>query len=379
MNKPFDLDDTQKQESPLAEVGGVTFLDSSKYSIAEATATAFASLDVCYFTGHSEKQGRAINLLHLIKMIENPITGNVTEHTPENVKAVKTALPLVTPFVNRTTDGKTKEDALAAKYSCIVIDFDHEQVRTLEGTIGLLKANHDYTGAILGFTTSSHTLNGENAFKVILPLADACDVHQYEALSVGLMKLLDTDPAQARKQQGFYAPCDMLSPSVYQYVIDDGDSTLFSPQCGLWQQAIRTYQDDIEQQQQAAIATSSKPRPKAATTGNSQNIFELINKSYDMAELLERAGHKRLGRKWLSPHSTSGIAGGLIFDTAQGQRFYSHSSSCSLGKDANNGHSLDIADVLAVTCYADNYSAMIQEQAKQLDQDGQKQRQRDYM
>lgn len=379
MNKPFDLDDTQKQESPLAEVGGVTFLDSSKYNIAEATAKAFASLDVCYFKGHGAKQGRVINMLELVTMIENPIAGNVTEHTPENVKAVKTALPLVTPFVNRTTDGKTKEDALAAKYSCIVIDFDHEQVRTLEGTIGLLKANHDYTGAILGFTTSSHTLNNENAFKIIIPLAVACDVHQYEALSVGLMKLLDTDPAQARKQQGFYAPCDMLSPSVYLSLIDDGDSTLFSPQCGLWQQAIRTYQDDIEQQQQAAIATSSKPRPKAATAGNSQNIFELINKSYDMVRLLENAGHKRLGRKWLSPHSTSGFAGGLIFDTPQGQRFYSHSSSCPLGKDANNGHSLDIADVLAVTCYAGDYSAMIQEQAKQLDQDGQKQRQRDYM
>lgn len=218
---------------------------------------------------------------------------------------------------------------------------------------------------------------GLNAFKFVIPLADAVDAHTYAALAEGLSLLLNTDPAQARKQQGFYSPCDMLSPSVYEKYINNGER--LSPSTALWGKAIQTYIDGIEQQQQAAIATSSKPRPKAATTGNSQNIFELINKSYDMAELLERAGHKRLGRKWLSPHSTSGIAGGLIFDTAQGQRFYSHSSSCPLGKDANNGHSLDIADVLAVTCYAGDYSAMIQEQAKQLDPDGQKQRQHDYM
>ncbi|MCE1270927.1 MAG: DUF3987 domain-containing protein [Acinetobacter sp.] len=363
MNAPL------KQQSPLEGVGNGAN-DSIIEALENNTAQALSmnslndamKASLCLYDSHSAKTGKVMTYENLLHCVNNPPKGQVTD--PTQVKAKKQTLPLITPFIS-TNLAKTKESALTARYWALVLDFDKEQQRTLSGIAGILKETYQ-AGEFCGFTTSSHTLEGLNAFKFVVPLADAVDAHTYTALAEGLCLLLDTDPAQARTQQGFYSPCDMLSPSVYEKHINNGER--LSPSTALWKIAVERYLQNIEEQ---AHKAPIKPHQQCVST----DIFNLINQYYSLEDLLQQAGHTQQGGKWLSPHSSSGIAGGMIFDTANGKRFYSHSSSCPLSKDAHNGHSLDVADVLAVTKYGGNYSEMVKQEAPIVDADGQKQRQ----
>lgn len=318
---------------------------------------------LCLYGSHSAKTGKAITYENLLDYVNTPPKGQATN--TQQVKAKKQTLQLITPFISADLT-KTKEAALTARYWALVLDFDKEQQRTLSDITATLKNTYQL-GEFCGFTTSSHTVGGLNAFKFVIPLADAVDAHTYTALAEGLCLLFNTDPAQARNQQGFYAPCDMLSPCVYEKYINNGE--YLSPSTALWKKAIELYLQNIELQAHKATA-----KPRAHVTSNN-GIIDLINKYYTLEGLLQQAGHTQQGAKWLSPHSSSGIAGGLIFDTANGKRFYSHSSSCPLGKDTNNGHSLDVADILAITKYVDSYSEMVKQEAPIVDAEGQKQRQ----
>lgn len=318
---------------------------------------------LCLYANHKDKIGKAISYQQLLNCVSKPPQGKATD--PTQVKAKKSTLPLVTPFISADLT-KTKEAALGARYGALVIDFDKEKERTLEGMAQVLKQDWGL-GEFCGFTTSSHTLGDLSAFKFVIPLATFCDAHQYSALAEGLCLLLDTDPAQARKTQGFYAPCDMISPSVYEKHINNGE--LLSPSSQLWKAAIDKHLENTAQK------APVKPRTHV---GGDSGIFDLINKHYTLESLLSAAGHTQKDNKWLSPHSQSGIAGGVIFDTANGKRFYSHSSSCPLGKDAHNGHSLDVADVLAVTRYGGNYAEMVRCEAPIVDAEGQRERRLEY-
>lgn len=363
MNAPL------KQQSPLEGVG-----NGANDSIIEASENQTAQplsmnslndamkASLCLYDSHSAKIGKVMTYENLLHCVNNPPKGQVTD--PTQVKAKKQTLPLVTPFIS-TDLAKTKEAALTARYWALVLDFDKEQQRTLSGIAGILKETYQ-AGEFCGFTTSSHTVGGLNAFKFVIPLADAVGAHTYTALAEGLCLLLDTDPAQARTQQGFYSPCDMLSPSVYEKHINNGER--LSPSTALWKKAVERYLQNIEEQ---AHKAPIKPHQQYGGT----DIFNLINQHYSLEDLLQQAGHTQQGGKWLSPHSSSGIAGGMIFDTANGKRFYSHSSSCPLGKDAHNGHSLDVADILAATKYGGSYSEMVKQEAPIVDAEGQKQRQ----
>lgn len=321
---------------------------------------------LCLYGSHSAKTGKAMTYENLLDYVNTPPKGQATN--TQQVKAKKQTLQLITPFISAELT-KTKEAALTARYWALVLDFDKEQQRTLSDITATLKNTYQL-GAFCGFTTSSHTVGGLNAFKFVIPLADAVDAHTYTALAEGLCLLFNTDPAQARNQQGFYAPCDMLSPCVYEKYINNGE--YLSPSTALWKKAIELYLQNIELQAHKATA-----KPRAHVTSNN-GIIDLINKYYTLEGLLQQAGHTQQGGKWLSPNSSSGIAGGLIFDTPSGKRFYSHSSSCPLGKDAHNGHSLDVADVLAVTKYSGNYSEMVKQEAPIVDAEGQKQRQQQH-
>ena len=91
------------------------------------------------------------------------------------------------------------------------------------------------------------------------------------------------------------------------------------------------------------------PRPRPATAPSGSSLPEVIpefNRTYDIATLIEGHGYKRIGGKWLCPHSSSGDPGVTISEG----KLYSHHSSDPLA----NGHKNDAFDVYCILVHDGN-------------------------
>ncbi len=99
----------------------------------------------------------------------------------------------------------------------------------------------------------------------------------------------------------------------------------------------------------AAIASLPAARPRPASTPAGNLLPEVIpefNRTCDIATLIETHGYKRIGSKWLCPHSSSGDPGVTITDG----KLYSHHSSDPLA----NGHKNDAFDVYCILVHDGN-------------------------
>lgn len=295
----------------------------------------------------------------------------------------KKEAPLITPFESAHKRG---EHAQAAMYAAVVIDHDTDNkteagIRTLYGAGGL-------DVCYLAFTSSHHQQEkgsepAANRWKVIVPFARPVEAETAAELSAGIACRLASDSAQARKQQGFYAPSKLAADAPYIAITDrlgepwewlqpdDADSAFIREALLGW--------EALEQERQAK-ARQAIPKPRPASVNASAGIVGLILASYDLAYLLAERGYKRRGSRYLSPWSSSGIAGVVLLERDGKQVVYSHHGDTDpLSALNHEGHALDVADVLCALQYGGDYNAMIREEAAKLDPAGQKQRQREYM
>lgn len=316
-----------------------------------------------FSTHNSTTAARFITMQELAQMAAKPRIG------------AKAKAPLLTPYGSAA---KTLDAAQAAQYAAIVVDHDHDNrtaddIRTIYGPT-------NFNVAYLAFTTSNHT-EAAPRWKVVVPFNRPVDADTARQLSAGIAYSLASDPAQARKQQGFYAPNKQADDAEYLFIDqldsrpwlqpDDADSKFIQEATAGW----ADYQ--AAERERIAQAAQAKPRP-VDTNGT---IIERILQAYDLAELLRQHGYKRKGNNlYLSPTSSSGMAGVHILQRDGKQVVYSHHGpACPLSAENHGGHALDVADVLAVLEYQGNFDRMIKEQANQLDKTGQKRRQREFM
>lgn len=97
----------------------------------------------------------------------------------------------------------------------------------------------------------------------------------------------------------------------------------------------------------AVSQPAPRPRPAIAQSGNSlPDVIPEFNRSFDIAALIESHGYKRIGSKWLCPHSSSGDPGVTISEG----KLYSHHSSDPLA----NGHKNDAFDVYCILVHDGN-------------------------
>jgi len=99
----------------------------------------------------------------------------------------------------------------------------------------------------------------------------------------------------------------------------------------------------------APAGSQPPPRPRPATAPSGSSLPEVIpefNRTYDIATLIEGHGYKRIGGKWLCPHSSSGDPGVTISEG----KLYSHHSSDPLA----NGHKNDAFDVYCILVHDGN-------------------------
>lgn len=99
----------------------------------------------------------------------------------------------------------------------------------------------------------------------------------------------------------------------------------------------------------APVSSQPTPRARAASAQSGNSLPEVIpefNRTYDIATLIEAHGYKRIGGKWLCPHSSSGDPGVTITEG----KLYSHHSSDPLA----NGHKNDAFDVYCILVHDGN-------------------------
>lgn len=145
------------------------------------------------------------------------------------------------------------------------------------------------------------------------------DGETYHIVTTGLNLMLGFDAAQGRRYQGFYEPNSNTEGLPYHGDAIGLGGGFLTPQCELYKAAVARYEQYEAERQAEAEAAPLKPRP--SLSGSDDGIVELINSAYTVEGLLEAYGHKQRGKKWLSPHSSTKMAGGVILSNG---RFYSH-------------------------------------------------------
>jgi len=289
----------------------------------------------------------------------------------------KAGAPALTPYY---AEAKTKEAAVNAEFHALVVDHDDDNL-----TVADIRSLYDAYGlAYLAYTTSSHQQDKggviANRWKVVIPLASPTSHERYAPLAVGLTLHHGADPAQARAQQVFYAP-NKLTPSAPYEFIDATDRPLLDANdtgSTLVVAALSAYRQREAEREQKAAQAPAKPR---SVSDSSAGIIGKVCQQFDIESELLRHGYRRVGKKYLSPQSSTGEPGVYIFTTDDGkERLYSHHGVTDpLSYLNHGGHSLDVFDVLVTLDYAGDVSRAVADLAPKVDPEGQKQRQREYM
>lgn len=318
-----------------------------------------------YSTVNDTTPAQSISLARLRALAANPSVG-------EKAKA-----QALTPY---SADGKQKADALDAMYHAVVVDHDHDDLGR-----DAIQCLYDSFGVpFLAYTTTTHQRpdnNSEvaNRWRVVIPLAAPVDAKQYQQLAQGIAQRLGTDAAQARTQQVFFAPNKADETAPYDFI--DCTSKPFlnanDRQHPFVVNAIAGWQEI--QRDKAAKAQSAKAKPRRPVDATQGSIIERVIQSHSLRDVLESNGYKRDGGDYLSPTSSSGNAGVHILERDGKEVCYSHhGDSDPLSAMNNNGHALDVFDVLVILEYQGNTSAAVRALANQLDMEGQKERQREW-
>ena len=163
--------------------------------VAAQTTAQVAAPTFSKFTTHNSLSAEAVLTFEQLAELAN---------APLNA-TIKNKLPLITPFTTATAQ-KTGEAVQAASYSAIVLDFDGV-ADSMAQTVAKLTAQ--YQGEFLAFTTfSNDELLGDFCHKIVIPLAEPCDLESHQQAAKALAAKFGSDKAQATATQGFYAPCD---------------------------------------------------------------------------------------------------------------------------------------------------------------------------
>lgn len=113
----------------------------------------------------------------------------------------------------------------------------------------------------------------------------------------------------------------------------------------------------------AAQPAAKKATKPVAQQGDRPSVIDAFNQAHDVESLLAAHGYAKKGRKWLCPHSSSGLPGITITDG----RVYSHHGSDPLA----NGHQNDAFDVFCLLEHNGDQRAATKAAAKVLGLDTQ--------
>jgi len=186
------------------------------------------------------------------------------------------------------------------------------------------------------WSTHSHR-PGEPRYRVLFPLAGVL-LPQHTKRAYGLLTasleafagVVDTSCFHAARL--FFLPC--VAPGR------EAEYVMHANCYGEWLRADRLAEAcGIQEQEERRQAEAKRQRVKPRSYGGTSVIAE-FNATTDIAALLEAAGYRRKGKKWLSPSSHSGIPGIVQFE---GGRVFCHHQSDPL----YDPHGVDAFEIYA--------------------------------
>jgi hypothetical protein len=361
--------DNLKRETPEAgqASGGAFDKVRGDYNTVGEKLTSDSPLYPLYSDITQPEPAKFLSLAELVWLAIDPSIG------PKNKAAA------LTPF---KANVKRKEVAVTSDFHALVTDHDDD-----DKTADQIRAAYDrWNVAYMAFTSASHEqekhgITGKR-WKPVIPLAYAVSYERYNVLSRGLMLMNGTDAVQSRSQQVFYAPNKISKAAPFDY-IDETERPFLDPHDDshpLIKACVEAYEAETKRQEAKASKATSKPRP--TVTGEQAGIIGKVLDAYsDIGAIIDQYDYKRAGSRWRCPNSTSGIPGVVRLTGSDGrERLYSHHGEADPLSNLNNdGHALDVFDVLVALEYGGDFSRAVCELAKDLDPEGQRQRQRDHM
>jgi len=284
----------------------------------------------------------------LVKMAEQPLS------------LAKTEAPAIAPHLCGV---KTKDAVIAHNaMTSLWLDID-------DGNLSLNDVNQKIADAIgtttawLIYSTYSSKPNNRR-WRVLIPMDESLPCDDWIEVQRALARLCGGDLCSARVQQILFAP---NRGEHYQYLHHEGqllDSERISA-------LLNEYDNHIH------VAVDKVLQTHAADRNEGFGIAS-VNDACDTEKLLHNYGYKRRGRKWLSPNSSSGTPGVILFDDG---RWYSHHSSDSdIGLPCDGGGTCgDAFDLICHFEYGGDTGKALASLAGQLDPEGQQRRQREFM
>ncbi|GGA05765.1 DUF3987 domain-containing protein [Dyella caseinilytica] len=124
--------------------------------------------------------------------------------------------------------------------------------------------------------------------------------------------------------------------------------------------------DSIKPQLMAACPWAPKeekaaaPKPRTRSSGDHDDVIGQFNQAHDVIAILENNGYVRKGKRWLSPTSSSKLAGVGVFDDRT--HCYSHHASDPL----NDGHAHDAFGVFCILSHNGDFTAAVKDAAELL-------------
>ncbi len=269
-------------------------------------------------------------------------------------------------FAQHNGSAKTKEAAMNAQFSVVLLDLD-------DGDYSALSIKQMLKGmAYLAWTSSSHTTE-KPRWKIVIPLTHSLSAAEWLPIAQGSALTFGADLAQSRVQQICYAPNRLSMDAPYEH-LDNLRGEPLDPMGSIAQSFRERFEAEREH-----LASMATPKPRTAPQGkDGESIINMTNHAFDVRGILEQHGYQRRGQqKYLAPSSKSGIPGVRILTGDDGrERVFSHHSRES--DPLADGHSHDVFDLLVEFRFHGNVTEAVKVLANELDPEGQKARQRAY-
>jgi len=225
---------------------------------------------------------------------------------------------------------EAEKQRAAGSYHAVWCDFDNHTLLTdIQAILAGLLCFH------IIYSSRSSTLDRQK-WRVIIPLAIPANAGDWQRVAAIINDRFEqagivSDRASERVNQICYLPNRGV---FYQYHIETGVKPLNWPEALADELAEKRQQANQEKLRLDQLKEQSRLKAIERMATGSHSPIEAYNHSYPVMQCLELYRYKRVGKKYLSPNSTSGNAGVTI----QGQRWTSsHGSDAGIGQPNKSG------------------------------------------
>ena len=285
--------------------------------------------------------------------------------TPEATAKLETALITPTDAPGKTKDAVMEHNRMTFCWA----DIDSGD-RNLSEVVNRCKEFGIGEVIIYSSASAKRLKNGVmqgHRWRILFNLASALMCERWEILQQALGVIFEGGAEAVRIQQGMFAPTNPDN-GYYEYQIIDGKP--LDP-LNLPANVAKLVREIIKQEESLQEMAASAPiQPR--NPSDCSDIIGKVNEANKMEDVLKSLKYvKKSQNKWLHPKSTSGAAGVVLLNG----RYYSHHETDPL----HDGHTHDVFDVLKCGKFEGDEKAAVAHYAEELDPEGQRQRQREYM